>query len=295
MKSSLTGRTGKTIPVSRIANRSHTGIFFKHTSDWEKGGAMDFPHRDDYYMLGILREGEMAAVIDFRRITLGCGEGLVIVPGQVHFPDAAASHPVGWGLFISPDLISESYRRQLDSFALHTTPVKFDEVTLDDVIRLFEMMRRHEDNSEFTRIAVSAIVSLFCSRLTTGYSTGGNRYASLTLRFRHLLDKSLAEEKRPGAYASMLHVSETYLNEAVRAVTGLSVGAYIRARVVLAAKRELVYTRGSVSQIAASLGYDDYSYFSRLFRKETGQPPTEFRKNRGLSYIHPDDAISSHT
>lgn len=50
-------------------------------------------------------------------------------------------------------------------------------------------------------------------------------------------------EKRPAVYASMLNLSEVYLNEAVKGATGLSAGEYIRSRAVVQAKRQLAYSR----------------------------------------------------
>ncbi|MBD0724020.1 hypothetical protein B6A10_02390 [Flavobacterium sp. L1I52] len=34
---------------------------------------------------------------------------------------------------------------------------------------------------------------------------------------------------------------------------------------------------GTVNEIAFALGYEDYSYFSRLFKKNSGMSPSEFR------------------
>jgi AraC family transcriptional activator of pobA len=43
------------------------------------------------------------------------------------------------------------------------------------------------------------------------------------------------------------------------------------------ARRMLLYTDESAARVAASLGFEDPSYFSRFFRRETGQTPKEFR------------------
>jgi AraC-like DNA-binding protein len=85
--------------------------------------------------------------------------------------------------------------------------------------------------------------------------------------------------KRPSEYASELNLSPAYLNEAVKKMTELSVSDCIRNEIVLQAKRLLFYTHQSVKEIACSLGYDDYSYFTRLFTKSAGVSPTQFRKN----------------
>lgn len=87
--------------------------------------------------------------------------------------------------------------------------------------------------------------------------------------------------KRPAAYAELLNVSVSYLNECVQKTSGQSVSRLIRERVVLEAKRLLYHSRKSVKEIAAELGYDDYSYFTRLFVKTVGLTPLTFRdKNR---------------
>lgn len=77
----------------------------------------------------------------------------------------------------------------------------------------------------------------------------------------------------------MLNISEVYLNEAVKESTGISVGSYIRDLVIVQAKRKLAYTTMSAKEIAYALGYDDYPYFSKLFKKSTGKSLAEFRRN----------------
>ena len=102
---------------------------------------------------------------------------------------------------------------------------------------------------------------------------------AIVLGLKNLLAAKLTAEKSPSAYAAMMNISELYLNEAVKAVTGLNVSTFIRCQVILTAKRQLAYTSLSAQQVAISLGYDDYAYFSKIFKKETGLSPTQYRKN----------------
>ena len=51
----------------------------------------------------------------------------------------------------------------------------------------------------------------------------------------------------------------------------------VHTRVLLEAKRELVYTSAAVSEIAYALGFDDPAYFTRFFSKRTGMAPRTFR------------------
>ena len=79
-------------------------------------------------------------------------------------------------------------------------------------------------------------------------------------------------------YASEIGISENYLSRLVKKSTGRSVGAWIDIVRIQRAKRLLAKTREPVIDIATAVGIDDQSYFSRLFKKETGLTPSSFRK-----------------
>jgi len=108
-----------------------------------------------------------------------------------------------------------------------------------------------------------------------------SRFEMITRAFRELLERDYMSVKRPAGYATKLNISVPYLNECVKETTGNSVSHYIQARIILEAKRLLYHSEKSVKEIASTLGFDDYAYFSRLFSKSTGVTPLAFRdKNR---------------
>ncbi len=80
-------------------------------------------------------------------------------------------------------------------------------------------------------------------------------------------------------YARLLNLSPTHLNRIVRATTGMTVHDLIMSRVIEEARRALVFTPGTVQGIADGLGFSDAAYFSRCFRRRTGQTPGQFRRN----------------
>jgi AraC family transcriptional activator of pobA len=51
----------------------------------------------------------------------------------------------------------------------------------------------------------------------------------------------------------------------------------IEARIMREARRNLAYTHLSISTIAYSLGYADPAYFTRVFKRDAGVSPKEFR------------------
>jgi AraC-like DNA-binding protein len=61
----------------------------------------------------------------------------------------------------------------------------------------------------------------------------------------------------------------------------------ISQRLILEAKRELSFGALTIKEIAFKLGFNDTSYFSRFFKKHTGQIPTILRimKKDNLQYL----------
>jgi AraC family transcriptional activator of pobA len=58
----------------------------------------------------------------------------------------------------------------------------------------------------------------------------------------------------------------------------MSIHDLIMARVIDEARRALVFTTASIQAVADGLGFADAAYFSRSFRKRTGQTPRQYRK-----------------
>ena len=104
------------------------------------------------------------------------------------------------------------------------------------------------------------------------------RHKEIVWEFRDLLESNIRSNRSPSFYAGWLNITVAYLNEAVNSVLGTSVSHHIQNEIILLAKRQLVYTTDSIKEIAHSLGFNDYSYFTRLFTKVAGVSPTLFRR-----------------
>lgn len=270
----------KNLPFSRMQDVSHSGAFLKHFVQYGKTEMRQYAHRDDYYIVALLTDGTAALEVDFERIELNAGDILIVSPWQVHGkPSGEEWRADGWLLAFSPEHLSEEEVRVLDEYSISPHPISPGEHAVNDIVALCAMYERNRGDDGIAGAIASAIKSIVLSATgkTDGPATG--RYMAITLRFRKLLDEYLVREKSPTAYASMLNISEVYLNEAVKGATGLSAGVYLRARVIVQAKRLLVYTSMSAKEIAYKLGYDDYAYFSRFFKKYVGVSPSGYSKN----------------
>ncbi|WP_326996157.1 helix-turn-helix domain-containing protein [Chitinophaga sp. 212800010-3] len=85
--------------------------------------------------------------------------------------------------------------------------------------------------------------------------------------------------RRPKYYAEILCITPNYLNSICKDLLGISAGDMIRNRIVLEAKRMLIYLDLTVTEIACNFNFKDNSYFCKFFKNQAGLSPEAFRRS----------------
>jgi AraC family transcriptional activator of pobA len=106
---------------------------------------------------------------------------------------------------------------------------------------------------------------------------GAHARAVLLRRFVEIIERRFAEQPSVATIARELGVSAPHLTRACRELLGRPALSLVHERVVLEAKRSLVFTSKPVSQVAYELGFADPAYFSRFFRDRVGVNPSVYR------------------
>ncbi|MEA3336261.1 MAG: ATP-binding protein [Chloroflexota bacterium] len=83
--------------------------------------------------------------------------------------------------------------------------------------------------------------------------------------------------------AEEMGVTENYLSRVFRKELGLTPWQYLTRCRISSARHLLCTSSLTITEIANRVGYNDAAYFSRVFRRETGQAPRAFRSNAGQS------------
>lgn len=96
-------------------------------------------------------------------------------------------------------------------------------------------------------------------------------------RYLQLIESHYCERLPMTAYADELGVSVAHLNSICQRLANRSALQLLHERLLLEAKRELVYTTMSISDVADSLGFSEPAYFTRFFKRLTGFSPQQFR------------------
>ena len=95
------------------------------------------------------------------------------------------------------------------------------------------------------------------------------------------IDAHYYEELSLVSLAADFHVESSYLSKVFRQEIGETLILYITRKRMEKAKNYMRNSETNLTEIAFMVGYDDYTYFSRVFKKNTGVSPREYR-NRCL-------------
>lgn len=237
------------------------------------------PHRHDFIELVWLSQGTGSHVIDTTEFPVLPRALYTIGPGQIHFWKPGDVPLEGTIVLFREDFLTGPgglpARTWTGGMALPDTATAVRIDRLLDEARA-EVASDAADRDTVLRFLLSALVTV-CARIQP--HAAQPRHA-LAAAFSRLVGERRSAALTVVECARTLNVTPNHLTEVVTADTGHPPGAVIRAAVLLEAQRMLTGTTLTGAQIAAALQFDDPSYFSRFFRRETGVTPTAYRAAR---------------
>lgn len=225
------------------------------------------------------------------------GTLIFVSPGQVFGADddGEVFQPTGYLLMFHPDLLRGSIlghcMKQYSFFsyevneALHLS--KEERQIIMDCIHKLQYELKHPVDRFSKSLIIDSIKTVldYCTRFyDRQFVTRENSNKDILVRFEKLLDdyfaSGMAEQKGLPTVqycAEELRLSANYFSDLLRKETGVTALRYIHDKVVDMAKTRLVSTSSTVSEIAFSLGFQYSQHFTRMFKKEVGCTPNEYR------------------
>lgn len=272
---------------------SNAGFVLKRMEDIYRStnGAPDKPHRHDYYTIIFIEKGEGTHFVDFTEYKITDHSIFFIQPGQMH-QVILSNEPVGWVITFSEEfLISNSIPDKMlnDIFLFNnygqSPPLAINERDIPIYKSLIEQMSHFSQSLEtYTQEAVGSLLKIFLIQSNNHCSLSKSNNPQLEetsnhiLRtFKQLLNKQYATAHMVSDYASNLAVTSDYLNKTVKNLTGKSAKDHIQSKLIIEAKRALLFSNTSNKELAYTLGFDESAHFNNFFKKITGQTPSEFR------------------
>ena len=97
--------------------------------------------------------------------------------------------------------------------------------------------------------------------------------------FLQILEENYPRPLGVDFYAEKLFMSPRNLNLICKNILQQTVSELIETRKLIEAKNQLTYTDKNISEIGFDLGFKEKAYFTQVFKKRTGQTPSEFRED----------------
>jgi AraC-like DNA-binding protein len=138
-----------------------------------------------------------------------------------------------------------------------------------------------QEPCEFRAERIDLLVGLLALEvLETSSRTSRASAPDLAGRAREIIDHQFAHLSGPGQLARSLYISREYLRQLFHKRFGVSPLEYLLRRRIDAACQMLRFSDLPVGAIGLRCGFESPYYFSRMFKKITGQPPSTWRKAR---------------
>lgn len=252
---------------------------------------MVFPHRHAFFQIVLFTEGSGRHAIDFDQYTVKPHQVYYMSPGQIHsweFDPGTDGFVVNFNeSFFTAVCHNPNFVTDFPIFnTISGRPVNVLETECCSEVHglmermLFEFESDHEFKQEILRALLMQTLVLLSRNMPESSRTAATRHQVTVLHnFEKLIEQHYREKRLPREYAEMLFLTPNHLNALTNAVVGKSAGELIRDRVILEAKRLLVNSDYTVTQIADILNFEDNAYFTRFFKKYTGMSPEYFRQH----------------
>lgn len=228
-------------------------------------------------------------------------EGTIVcfAPGQVVTSYMRTDvHPEGYGVLFHPDFIHGTVLgKDIKKYSFFSYDVRealhLSEDERNIIIECFKNIEKellHATDKHCHKIITANIGLMldYCMRFyERQFETRKESNKDVIVQFEQLLEdyfesKAPLENGLPTVkyFAEKVFLSPNYFGDMISKQTGKTASEYIHCKVVNKAKEELLSTQKTMSEIAYGLGFQYPQHLSRMFKKEVGCTPNEYRMQR---------------
>ncbi|MBR2453190.1 MAG: helix-turn-helix domain-containing protein [Clostridia bacterium] len=219
-----------------------------------------------YYDLTFVLEGSLTYIVDGTKYILNKNDGIFIKPGMIR--ERLKDDKQAWWVSFNFESI--------EGFDL-SLPVYHPDSFSSDMKKLIQIFPyRHIPPDNFSKQKAANLLNFILFDLLEKFSClSQNSYINEIIR---IVDEGLTKKLTLQGISAELNLSKEYTSYIFRKETGKTLTNYINEQKMIAAKEFVTNSGMPLAEISKSLGFDNYNYFSRLFKKHFALTPIDMRK-----------------
>lgn len=243
----------------------------------------------------VIKKGRGIVSVDLRRQTVSSGDIVFIRPGQLHSISQDGSHSMEYeNIILKPDLLISGDKdlcanRFITPLTEGTiTAYTFLTPALSYYPDVAECIRQIDElcasQPEGYQLAVKGLLFRFFFLLITNRQEKETSSAPQTKSLEKMktilkyVEEHYGEHITVDNMAALTYYSKSHFMKFFKSHMGMGFIEYLNDYRLTMAERLLRTTSGSVTEIAEQSGFDNLSYFNRLFKRKYGQAPGALRK-----------------
>lgn len=242
------------------------------------------PHFHDFDELIIVTEGSFEHYIDFNMEEVSAPIACFVSEGKVH-KLVPKSNLRGWVITYKNEFIPNSRLHQYSNFFSSNRIPLSNTSCLNRFSALCQIIEGEYKQQIVDLPTIKNLVSALISmvdmerkRNMPTESSSKSHHIEAFGKFLKLLEEHYHLDEGVTFYAEKMNMSERNLNIICKNNFQKSVSEIIESRKLTEAKRLLIHTDKSVSEVGFELGYNEKSYFTRVFHSKIGATPSRYRE-----------------
>lgn len=283
----------KNLPVYQIkkfnCNFSENDLYFNdfksHLLDHD---FIENSHSHNFYLLVLFTKGSGFHTIDFYTFEIQPGCLYVLKPGQVHSWQLSEDIE-GYIAFYSQEIYNVYFgTKQIDEYSFYRSITNSPEMVLSEsetleISTYFNLVLEENRKSEFKKIdKLLNLLDIIHIELARIYESMQNHsihpYNLKIKELEVIVNQHFKTEKSPSFYADKMNMSLKHLNRICKNVLDITLTDFIYNKIILESKRLLATNSMTISEVANEIGFENYSYFTKVFKKYTNVTPQGFKK-----------------
>ncbi len=223
-----------------------------------------------YYDLTILVKGTLEYTVNGKKLTMKTADAIFLPPDTLRARKEMSERS---------DYISFNFTTQ-EEFSL---PQYMENIICNDILLLIALYDEFERKDYFKTNSKEKKEHLLINLLLVlADKVKRTEYNPLTLKIIEHIHTNMTNKITLEEIGRITFFSPVYCDAVFKRDMGRSIIDYLLEERINESKKLLVEGAMSLSEVSESVGFDDYNYFSRVFKKRTGYTPREYYRIMNL-------------